>query len=71
MRYNPFHLDADEIHGDKQQPQCCYCGAIQAEFRVLDYDGYRPSELTCEDCFTGGDEGPCFDDLPTIEEYTR
>jgi len=56
------------------QPICEYCGAI-ANLRITCDGGLfafgwrmRPPEYTCQGCFTATDDGPCFDDLPAIEE---
>lgn len=50
--------------------QCDWCGA-GSEIRVeSEGDGWKTKpSLTCEECFTGTDDGPCFDDLETAEEY--
>ncbi len=51
---------------------CDYCGTTTG-VRIL-YEGlfYRgktyPASLVCERCFISQDDGPCFDDLPTVEE---
>lgn len=51
----------------KQKPECPYCGATNG-LRVKNI-GYGPTgpEFTCEDCFTGTDDGPSFDDLPEVQ----
>jgi hypothetical protein len=54
----------------EERPQCGYCGT---------FDGIRihqPASLCgligpsyiCEECFTGTDTGPCFDDLEPFEQ---
>lgn len=40
---------------------CSVCGEHNP-VRVLDYDGYLPNELICEDCFSH--DVMCWDDLP-------
>ena len=58
--------DADDL-------QCDWCGAGR-EIRIESEGGrafgvvVKPT-LTCEGCFTGKDDGPCFDDLQLAEEY--
>ena len=73
MRHYPEDLlDPDEVHGEQPlSPECHYCGDNKSELRVLEYDGYIPDELTCEECFSGADDGPYFDDLPLIDEQGR
>ncbi len=58
----------------ERKPRCPYCGETTGlrmkhdggmsafGFRIMD------PEYSCEDCFTGTDTGPCFDDLPAVEE---
>lgn len=45
-------------------PRCAYCGTAAGLRRVHDGYGCIAPEFTCETCFTGQDDGPCFDDLP-------
>jgi hypothetical protein len=46
------------------KPECPYCGAADRLRVKCDGGGYVAPEFTCEDCFTGTDTGPSFDDLP-------
>ncbi len=67
--------DAWKLAGppEADDPQCDWCGNWR-DVRVQSEGGrafgitVKPA-LTCEDCFTGQDDGPCFDDLQTAEEY--
>ncbi len=57
-------------------PTCDYCGQQADDARVhcegFFYQGKnRPATLVCEECFTGTDDGPCFDDLQPASEYYR
>jgi predicted RNA-binding Zn-ribbon protein involved in translation (DUF1610 family) len=45
--------------------QCPYCGDTEGLRLKCDGGGYAAPEYTCEACFTGTDDGPCFDDLPS------
>jgi len=80
MRWIGTHAEFDGSiyfdHGDggeqvevtEQYLGCPYCGT-RHDLRVASVDprtGYR--DLICEDCFTGTDTGPCFDDLPVLSE---
>lgn len=47
-------------------PECAYCGATEGLRVKCDGGGYIAPEYTCEDCFTGTDTGPCFDDLKEV-----
>ena len=58
------------------KPECPYCGITEG-LRIKSDGGLStfgfllmPPEYTCEDCFAGTDDGPCFDDLPAVEEDT-
>ena len=52
-------------------PQCNWCGGIY-DIRVkTEGCGHVPPVLTCEECFTGQDDGPDFDDLQTAYDYAR
>lgn len=54
-------------------PTCDWCGAegeIRVESEGLAGTRHKPS-ITCEDCFTGHDEGPCFDDLALAVDHFR
>ena len=46
--------------------ECPYCCTTEG-LRYL-HKGYGPvaPEVICEGCFTPRDDGPCFDDLPTV-----
>ena len=52
---------------------CEYCD--ETEGLRIPYAFYGPEgskwgpSFVCEECFTGPDTGPCFDDLQTAEEY--
>ena len=63
--------DAWKLSGppEWEGPSCDWCGGGD-DIRVQT-EGCRhiPAMLTCEECFTGTDDGPCFDDLQTAEEY--
>lgn len=50
------------------QPTCPYCGTAEDLRQVHDGGGHETPEHICEDCFTPRDDGPCFDDLPTVKE---
>jgi hypothetical protein len=50
-----------------EKPECPYCGATQGLRVKCDGGGYIAPEYTCEECFTGTDTGPCFDDLVPAE----
>ena len=48
---------------------CEGCGGWRdVRIETEGYGRIKPS-LTCKDCFTPTDTGPCFDDLETAEEY--
>ena len=51
--------------------ECDLCGAIGVDLAILDYDGWAPDQLTCEDCFFGSDNGPAFSDLPSLQDRDR
>ena len=60
---------------DHRGPSCDYCGDWRA-LRVACPGHYfrgrnHPPEIVCKDCFTGQDDGPCFDDLQTVAEYAE
>jgi hypothetical protein len=47
----------------RTRPECPYCGADEGlRVKCAGYGDVAP-EYTCEACFTGSDDGPCFDDL--------
>lgn len=50
---------------------CMFCGEDEAALRVYAYAYVRGAgdDLICEECFTGSDTGPCFDDLPEILKF--
>ena len=51
-------------HFTPSTPACPYCGTTHG-LRITGRDpriGYAPDYI-CEACFTGQDDGPCFDDL--------
>ena len=44
---------------------CSSCETEQGELRILYREYWSGRKVwTCEECFTPGDAGPCFDDLP-------
>lgn len=45
-------------------PECALCGTTEGLRIKCDGGGYTTPEYVCEDCFTGTDDGPSFDDLP-------
>lgn len=52
-------------------PACPYCGTTHG-LRITGRDpriGYAPDYI-CADCFTGQDDGPCFDDLEPVKPAT-
>ena len=51
--------------------ECDFCGAIGDALAILDYDGFAPDRLTCEECFFGSDNGPAFSDLPNVADRDR
>ena len=52
-------------------PQCDYCGTW-GDIRVqTEGCGRIKPVLSCENCFTGQDDGPCFDDLEAAEDYAQ
>lgn len=63
--------DAWRLRGPDEPsgPTCDYCGTDKG-VRVAHrgWGGVKDS-LICEDCFTGADDGPCFDDLQLAAEY--
>ena len=50
--------------------ECDYCGAIGVDLSILDYDGWAPDRLTCEECLNS-DNGPAFSDLPSLKDRDR
>jgi hypothetical protein len=48
-------------------PECPYCGTTVGLRMSCDGGGYIAPEYTCETCFMGTDDGPCFDDLQPLE----
>jgi DNA (cytosine-5)-methyltransferase 1 len=48
-----------------QMPSCPYCGATEGLRVKSNGGGFEEPEYTCEGCFTGSDDGPGFDDLPS------
>lgn len=51
--------------------ECPYCGATEG-LRIASRDPWGGNvELICEGCFTGQDDGPCFDDLPAAVRCER
>jgi hypothetical protein len=50
------------------KPECSYCGTTEGLGKVHDGCWGVSPEYVCVDCFDGGDEGPCFDDLPVAGE---
>jgi hypothetical protein len=67
--------DAWKLSGppEWEGPTCDYCGtgeSLRVECPSFYHRGKtHPPALICEDCFTGTDDGPCFDDLQTAAEY--
>jgi hypothetical protein len=53
------------------EPECPYCGATDGLRMKCDGGGYVAPEYTCGDCFTGTDDGPCFDDLPAVTTWPK
>jgi len=51
--------------------ECDFCGAIGVDLAILDYDGWAQDRLTCEECFSGADNGPDFSDLPNVSDRDR
>lgn len=47
-----------------ETPTCAYCDATEGLRQHHDGGGYIAPDYVCEDCFTGTDTGPSFDDLP-------
>ena len=45
-------------------PRCEYCETTEGLRQHHDGGGYIAPDYICEDCFTGSDTGPGFDDLP-------
>ena len=45
-------------------PTCSYCDATEGLRQHHDGGVYIAPDYVCEECFTGTDTGPCFDDLP-------
>ena len=55
-------------------PTCDYCGTgedIRVQCPGFYYRKSHPAALVCEDCFTGQDDGPCFDDLQPVAEHEQ
>jgi len=50
------------------KPECPYCGATEGLRVKSNGAGFEAPEFTCEGCFTGTDDGPCFDDLPEVSD---
>ncbi len=50
--------------------ECDFCGDTVSELAILDYDGWAPDQLTCEECFVS-DDGPDFSDLPSLKDRDR
>jgi hypothetical protein len=50
-----------------EKPECPYCGATKGLRVKCDGGGYIAPDYICEECFTGTDTGPCFDDLVPAE----
>jgi len=51
--------------------ECDFCGDKVSELSILDYDGWAQDRLTCEECFSGSDNGPAFSDLPSLQDRDR
>ncbi len=65
--------DAWKLSGPPQWegPTCDWCGADENIRIQTEGCGAMPALRTCEDCFTGPDDGPCFDDLQTVAEHAQ
>jgi len=50
-------------------PTCDWCGTGDDVRVQCEGKWHVKPVLTCEECFTGQDEGPCFDDLQPADEY--
>ena len=48
------------------KPACPYCGTLDGLRVKCGGGGYIAPEYTCEACFKGADDGPCFDDLMAV-----
>jgi hypothetical protein len=59
------------IFRPKSPIECAYCGTtngLRIHHEPLPGWGERyEADYVCEDCFTGQDDGPCFDDLPEVD----
>lgn len=44
--------------------ECPYCGQTEGLRVACDGGGYIATDYICAACFTGQEDGPCFDDLP-------
>lgn len=67
----PPGYDAWILRGppEDDRPECDYCGETEGLRVAHEGWGKVPPGFICEECFTGEDTGPCFDDLPTVEEW--
>lgn len=54
----------------RHTPECPYCGETKNLRIVCPAIGKCGPVYTCEDCFTGRDDGPCFDDLPEVPDVS-
>lgn len=57
-------LEVTVINKWNEPVECPYCGTTSGLRVASDGGGYIAPEYSCEACFTGQDDGPCFDDLP-------
>ena len=77
MTQLPKNYDDWRLSGppEWEGPTCDYCGTgedIRVNCPGFYYRGKNhPAELVCEECFTGQDDGPCFDDLQTADDYAE
>ena len=69
--------DAWKLSGPPEPdgPTCDMCGdwgEIRVECEGMYVKGRTlPPLMICADCFTGQDDGPCFDDLPLAADVER
>jgi hypothetical protein len=49
------------------RPRCVGCDETKGLRMSCDGGGFVPATYVCRECFTGADDGPCFDDLPEVK----